>query len=73
MPIGAVVGDGRDGVAVADGLDSSNEGVCVGGVGGGQEEDENEKAREGNECATGGHAEIFSTRSNVCLREQPNY
>ncbi|MEK7205293.1 MAG: hypothetical protein AAB254_07260, partial [candidate division NC10 bacterium] len=62
MPIGAVVGDGRDGVAVADGLDSSNEGVCVGGVGGGQEEDENEKAREGNECATGGHAEIFPTR-----------
>jgi len=72
IPIGAVVVDGREGIAVADGPDSRSESAWVGGMGGGQEEDENETAREGNECATGGHAEIFPTRSKVCLREQPN-
>ena len=73
IPIGAVVVDGRAGIAVADALDSGNEGAWVGGMSGGQEEDENGKAREGNECGTRGHAEISPTRSNVCLQAQANY
>jgi hypothetical protein len=71
IPIGAVVVDGREGVAVADALDSGNEGAWVGGMSGGQEEDENGKALEENGRATGEHAETSSIRKKVCLRAAP--